>query len=82
MENMLGDGWTGCLFGLACLDGRFLIGANHPDAILQQRMGVLIELQDRTGTVQKCLLILDVLPGMEPPGADLLGSEPPPNRSG
>jgi len=36
----------------------------------------------RTSPLQECLLVLDVLPEMEPPRAVLLESQPPPNGTG
>src|SRR6266487_4981395 len=61
-------------------DPRFLICADHPDALLEQGCGLFIQAQHRTGTHEKRFRLLDVLPGMIPPGMDLLSFEPSPNR--
>src|SRR5438105_15906918 len=82
VQNMLWQSWARSLFALTGLDRRFLISADHPGAIFQQDMGLFIELQHGASTLQKRFRVLDVLPGMEAPGADLLRSEPPSNRSG
>src|SRR5260370_932526 len=79
MQNMLGDRWTGRLFGLTRLDGSFLISTHYPGPVLQQGMGLFVELQHWTGTLQERVGVLDVLPGMETPGADLLSGQPAPN---
>ena len=80
--RMLVDGWTRSLFGLTGLNRGFLIGTDDPDTLPEQRSGLFIQVEHRAGALQKDLGILDVLPGMEPPGTDLLGGEPAPNGSG
>jgi len=79
---MLADGRTGSLFSLSCLDGGFFIGTDHPDPLFEQGSGLFIQAQDRASALQEGFGILNMLPGMEPPGADLLGGEPPPNGPG
>ena len=79
---MLWHGWTGSQFGLSRLDGGFLIRTDHPDPLFEQGSGVFIQAQDRAGPLQEGFGLLNVLPGMEPPGTDLLGGEPTADGSG
>jgi len=82
IHRMVLDGRTGNLFCLTSLNRGFLISTDHPCTLLEQGSGLFIQTKYRLGTLQKCLGLLNVLPGMEPPGADLLGGEPPPNGPG
>ena len=77
---MFWQSWTRGLFCLTGLDRGFFIGTDDPDALLEQSRGLFIQVQHRAGTLEKSLGILDVLPRMELPGADLFGGEPTPNR--
>src|SRR6266496_3015616 len=82
VHGMLRHCWTGSLFGFASLDTGFLIGTDDPDALLEQGRSLFVDVKHRPGTREKLLRLLDMLPGMEAPGTDLLGGEPAPNGSG
>src|SRR5260370_282138 len=82
IHRMLVVGRTRSLFGLTSLNRGFLIGTDDPDALPEQRSGLFIQLEHRAGALQKDLGILDAVPGMGPPGADLLNGEASPNGCG
>ncbi len=82
IHRMLADGWTGSLLCFPCLDAGFFIRTNDPDTLFEQDGGVFIQLQHGTSTIEKLLRLLDVLPGMKAPGADLLCLEPAANGTG
>src|SRR6266496_5249383 len=81
MHGMLVDGWTRSLLGLTSLNRGFLIRTDHPDPLFEQGSSVFIQAQDWASPLQEGFGILNMLPGVEAPGADLLSSEPAPNRS-
>ena len=58
------------------LGSRFFHRHRRPRCLaVPQSSGLFIQVQHRAGTLEKSLGILDVLPRMELPGADLLGVE-------
>ncbi len=73
---MLADSWTRSLLSLPCLNRGVFIGTDHPDALLEQSGGGLIQAQDWAGTVEEGLRILKMLPRMEATAGDLLGGQP------
>jgi len=79
VENMLWDRWARGVFGFTCLDRGFLINTNDPGALLEQGLGLFIQMQDWTRALQEGFLVLDLLPGMETPRTNLLSGEPTPN---
>src|SRR5581483_4370572 len=79
---MIGDSWTRSLLSLTSLNRGFLIRTDHPGPLLEQSQSVFIQVEDWAGTLKKRFWILNVLPGTEAPGTDLLGGEPAPNGSG
>lgn len=82
IDRMLLDGWTRSLLGLSRLDTGFLIDTDHPDPLLEQSRGLFIQLQHGASTQKKRLSILDVLPAMVAPRADLLNYQPAANGAG
>jgi hypothetical protein len=70
------------LLQLAGLDRGFLIGANHPDTLSQQVFGPIVQLQDRARPLQESLQVVNVLPGMQAPGLQLIGGKPALQRAG
>lgn len=82
IHGMLGDGWTWCLLGFKSLDTGLLISANDPDSFSEQSGGMFVQVQDWSCPLEELFRVLNVLPRMETPGAELLVCEPTPNRPG
>src|SRR5260221_12490684 len=76
IHRMLVNGRTRSLLYLTRLDRGFLIRTDDPDALFKQGSGVFIQVQDWASTHKERLRILNMLPGMVAPGANLLGFEP------
>src|SRR6266536_2180807 len=74
-------GWGTCSASRA-QDPRFLIGTDDPGPLLKQGGGLFIQPKHGASTRETRFRVLDMLPAMIAPRADLLGYQKAPNGTG
>lgn len=79
---LVGAGWTRRLLSFSGLKGSLLIEADQPRPFPQKGLCLSIGLQGGTGSLEKRLWIMDMLPGMIAPRANMVSFEPPTHGAG
>lgn len=77
-DGLVGTGWTRRLLPFSGLKGSLLIQTEQPRPSLQKSLCLSIGLQGGAGSLEKGLGIMDMLPGMIAPRANMVSFEPTP----
>lgn len=74
--------WARRLLAFTGLNGGFFIQTDQPGACLQECSCLSIGFEYRASSLEERGGIINMLPGMIPPGTNTFGSEPPTYRTG